>query len=339
MPLRLFKRGRIWHFAGTVAGRRLRGTTHTSDKTEARKIVAREEAAAWQSHRDGPKQTELTFARAAILYRNAQKPTRFLERVEDHFRDTPVSAINGGVVRQAAIELYPGAGPATRNRQVIVPVQSIINHAAEMELCERLKVRRFKVDTKIKTPISPEWARTFADHASPHLGALCLFMLGTGARISEALRLTWDDVNLHDRTALIRQTKQRSERLAHLPGEVLQAIANIPSTRNPHSRVFRYSAQDTARKPWQAACARAGLEYLSFHCCRHGFATALLRAGRDPVTVAELGGWQDVSLVVRTYGHAMKDRTITEDIFGINLTQRRAAPDLSFGNKTIKSEN
>jgi len=59
---------------------------------------------------------------------------------------------------------------------------------------------------------------------------------------------------------------------------------------------------------------------LTPHCCRHGFATGLLRAGVDPVTVAKLGGWKSPAHVFATYGHASDDRTLTN-----RLTQKDRA--------------
>lgn len=52
--LKIHKRGDIWHFSGTVAGRRLRGSTGTQDKTTAQRIAAETEARQWQGHLDGP---------------------------------------------------------------------------------------------------------------------------------------------------------------------------------------------------------------------------------------------------------------------------------------------
>ena len=60
---------------------------------------------------------------------------------------------------------------------------------------------------------------------------------------------------------------------------------------------------------------------LSFHSCRNGFATALLQAGVDPVTVAKLGGWKNVRHLFETYGHANDDATLTDKISGTDLTQ------------------
>lgn len=320
MPLKIHKRGKIWHYRGTVAGRRLRGSTQTEDKPTAQRIAAEKEKAAWTRHLDGPA-ASLTFAQAATAYRLAEKPTRFLERVEDNWRDTPVREITAGAIRQSAIRLYPDGGPATRNRQVIVPTQAIINHAAELGWCTPIKVKRFTVVAKSKDPVTREWAEAFAANASPHLGALCLFMFGTGARISEALAVAWADIDLAAATVLIRQTKINDERVAHLPPRLVAAIANIPSNRQPQETVFRYVSRDSARPVWNKAIERAGIKKLSFHCCRHGFATTMLHSGVDIVTVAEMGGWKDVAQVVRTYGHAMTDRTVTNAIFGTNLAQ------------------
>ena len=72
------------------------------------------------------------FVRAK-LYRAAGKSDRFILPVLDYWKDAPVLQITSGAVKQAAINLLPTAGPATRNRQVIVPTQAIINHAASLE--------------------------------------------------------------------------------------------------------------------------------------------------------------------------------------------------------------
>lgn len=309
MPLILFKRGKIYHYRGTVAGRRLRGSTGTAKKATAERFIADLEDKQWKGRLDGPGAV-LTFAQAAILYRNAQKSTRFLEKVENYWRDTLVSEIKSGHVQKAAIVLYPKASAATRNRQVIVPTQAVINNAAEMELCAHLKVKRFQVAKKKKTPATWEWVKAFMAHANPHLGALCCFMFLTGARVSEAIAITWADVDLSAATALIRQSKVSSERLAHLPPALVVALANIGGNRNPEEKVFKYSSRDTCKPQWNKVLRRGEmkkLKPLTFHSCRHGFATTLLHKGVDPITVAKLGGWKSPQHVFETYGHAKED--------------------------------
>ena len=311
MSLKIYRRGEVWHYRGSVAGRRLRGTTGTPNKDIAARITAEIEDKAWKHRLDGPSAI-LTFAQAAISYRAAGKQTRFLERIEDYWKDTLVRDITAGAIRQSALILYPKASGATRNRQAIIPTQAIINHAAESELCSRIKVKRFPVIRKIKTPATLEWVKSLMAECPPHLAGLALFMFLTGARVSEALALQWSDVDLNGRTALIRETKIGSERRAHLPPSLLVSLANIKHEKG--RAVFRYTTKAAADKSWRSAIKRAGIEPLSFHSCRHGFATALLHAGIDPVTVSKLGGWKTPQHVFQTYGHATDDATLTDRI-------------------------
>lgn len=312
------KRSGPWHFDFSGPNGRLRRSTGTTDKQLAQRIAAETEAAEWRRHLDGPG-AHITMAQASIAYRQAEKPTRFLERIEDHWQDTPIRQITAGAIRQSALQLYPNGSAATRNRQVIVPTQAIINHAASLGWCDPIKVKRFPVTSRTKEPVTREWVETFAAHASPHLGALALFMFGTGARIGEAVRLTWGDVDLDGRTATIRVTKPTPwERTAHLPPPVVAALANIPSNRQPGARVFGYAERGSVKQPWNAVIERAKIKRLTPHSCRHGFATEMLRAGFDVKTVAARGGWKDAATVLRTYAHAIEDVAVTDVLFGTN---------------------
>jgi integrase len=316
MPLRVYKRGKVYHVRGTVAGRIIRETTGTALKEVAEQIANRLEAREWKRSLDGP-QAVLRFSDAAAAYRRAGKSTRFLDRIEDYWKETLIKDITAGAIKQSAIELYPKASAATRNRHVIVPSQAIINHCAELELCPPIRVRRFEVETKEKTPATWEWVQTFAKANKPQIGALAMFMFLTGARISEALAVTWKDIKLQERTVLIKQTKIGAERTAHLPGPLFMALANLPRDQKP----FKYRHRGLLVRVWRNACKRAGVEVLSPHCCRHGFATAMLQAGYDPVTVAEHGGWKTPRHVFETYGHAIKDKTITDRLTGTPAAQ------------------
>ncbi len=150
--------------------------------------------------------------------------------------------------------------------------------------------------------------------ASPRLTALACFLFLTGARISEACSLTWEDLDFGKRQVIIRQTKTRQERRSHLPPILMSALASLPTPRL--GRVFGYSSRQSVQKPWDRACRRAGIEPLSPHCCRHGFATSLLQAGVSVVDVARLGGWGSPRLVLQTYAHATADLTVTDVLVG-----------------------
>lgn len=318
MPLKLYLRGDVWHYRGTVAGRRLRGSTGVSrqNRETAQRVIAELEARAWKGRIDPG--SVLTFGQAATLYINSGKPTRFVGKVLDHWKDTPVRDITGGRIRAACRELYPVGKPATWNRCVIVPTQAIINYAAEQELCPKVFVKRWSVPKTTRQAVTWEWVTAFSSVSNPQMAALALFMFLTGARISEACTLRWADLDLPRQSVLIRQPKTVSERQAHLPTGLMIALANLPGGRHPESKVFGMD-RHSAWRQWKRAVERAGIEYMSPHSCRHGFATGLLRAGVDPVTVAKLGGWKGTAQLWATYGHARDDRTITDV-----LTQKTA---------------
>ena len=316
MPLKLFLRGEVWHYRGTVAGRRLRGSTGVAreNKATAQEWVSREEVRAWQSDFHGPGSV-LTFAQAALIYRAAQKPSRYLDRVEDYWKDTPVKNIAAGRIRASCMDLYPSAKAATWNRAVIVPTQAIINFSAEQELCPRITVKRWPVPkTGTRKPASWQWVTEFASVSSPTLAALATFLFLTGARIGEATQLRWGEMDLSRRSALIRQPKTQTARSAHLPPELITLLANLPGDRHPDTKVFGFSNRFAAEREWRKVidADEWELEELTPHCCRHGFATGLLQAGVDVITVAKLGGWKSPEHVFKTYGHASEDRTLTD---------------------------
>jgi integrase len=313
MPLKLYLRNGIWNYRGTIGPTerrsRIRGSCKTADKNIAARQIAEIEANYWKGHFDGAGAI-LTFRRAAQIYRAAGKSGRFLDRIEEHFRDTLVKDITAGSIRQMAIELYPNCSGASRNRQGIVPAQAVINYASESDLCSLIRVKRFKVDAKVKEPVTLEWLRAFSPHASQPIEALAWFMYLTGARIGEAIAVRWEDVRLNACTVLIKQTKLSNERVSHLPTSLVAMLSNLP--RIEDRPVFVYQHPDDIVRAWKGAIMRAKVKRLTPHSCRHGFATGLLRRGVDVTTVAYLGGWKTPAQVLKTYGHALKDITLTD---------------------------
>src|SRR4029077_853583 len=124
---------------------------------------------------------------------------------------------------------------------------------------------------------------------------------------------------------LLRQTKNKKQRLPHMPARLLITLANLPRDKKP----FPYS-ETQMRRLWDEAIAKAAEAVPSFvrltcHCCRHGFATKLLRDGVDPKTAAALGGWDSVSLFLETYAHAKENARLTDKLFDTELTQPKTA--------------
>jgi len=333
MPLKLYKRktstGFVWHYRGKVGEDYLRGTTGTANKADAARFIASVERERFQRGLVGPQ--DLTFPAAVELYEKAGKgqdkrSRLYISRLEDYWKNTRVRDMTAGAIRQSAIDLHPNDSGATRNRQVITPTQAIINHCAELEKCPPIRIKkRFQHEHKIKPPITLEWLDTFCKFADPATGALALTMFATGCRISEARRVDWTDINFVARTILVRDHKTKKQRNAHIPARLLVALANLPRDAKPFGR-----PETTIRRAWDAAIAAAaeaqeGFARMTCHSCRHGFATALLRQGKDVATVAKLGGWASPHQVLATYAHAIEDATQTEELFDSTHTAREVS--------------
>jgi integrase len=243
MPLILYKRGGTWHYRGTIGPtqrrERLGGSCKTGDRDTAARQVAEIEARYWKGCFDGPGSI-LTFAQAAAHFEAAGKPAQYLEPIKKYFQELLVKDITSGAVRMMAVELYGHCSGASRNRLAITPTQSVINFAAESDLCSPIRVKRFKVETKVKVPATLGWVKAFGAEAPPHLATYALFMFLTGCRPSEALNLQWEDVSLNGCTALIRETKVSTERIAHLPTSLVTALANIPRVNDRPVFVYRH---------------------------------------------------------------------------------------------------
>lgn len=324
MPLKLYRRpgSKVWHYRGTINGDRVRGSTRTVERKDAENFAAKVQVNHQRSADEA--RDALTFPDAVAHYLRAGKPSKYLTKIIAHWKDTKVKDMTAGAIRQSAIDIYPQAGGATRNRQVITPTQAVINHCAELELCAPVRIRRFKFEAKIKKPITLDWIETFCAHARPVIKALALCMWSTACRYAEAKRLDWTDFDFPNRTVLIRDTKIKRQRHANMPVPMLIAFANLPRDKAPF-----YWSETTLRRWWdedvKATAEKVeGFERLTFHSCRHGFATKMLRDQIDPKTAADLGGWADIGTFMKTYAHAMRDPRLTDRLFGTKVTQKKS---------------
>ena len=300
----------IYQIKGTVAGRRIRKSAKTCDRRAAKLAARAIERKIWSDLADG-KTEAVTFEMAAIAYMQSDRPIRFIKPLIKYFAGVPVRDILPGHVQDAAQAIYPTAKPATQNRQGITPASAILNHAAGRGWCALIRVGRFKEDKVARVAADREWLDRFMAEAEPWLAALALFMFTTGARISEALSLRWEDVE--GRNAHIRKTKSGAGRDCILSREtalLFQALAH------DRERVFRYKSKRWVYSKWQAACERAGIDYIRPHQAgRHAFATEMIvRKGVDVMTTAKLGGWASPQMLAR-YAHPEGLEDVVDRVF------------------------
>ena len=123
----------------------------------------------------------------------------------------------------------------------------------------------------------------------PLTHALTAFLYGTGCRLSEALALTWADLDLEDRTARVRG-KGGKERIVLFGVPVAR---ELEERRNGGGKVFEIGA-----RAFQLRLAtlgrRAGVGHVHPHQLRHAFATTMLNNGADLISIMQLLGHSKV---------------------------------------------
>jgi integrase/recombinase XerD len=138
--------------------------------------------------------------------------------------------------------------------------------------------------------------------------ALLEVLYGTGARISEAVGLDVDDVNLAEKTVLLRG-KGGKERLVPLGSFAAKALSAYLIRIRPDlvrvgrgtPKVFLNSrggplSRQSAWTVLRSAADKAGLTVdISPHTLRHSFATHLMEGGADVRVVQELLGHASVT--------------------------------------------
>jgi integrase len=299
---------------------------------------------AWHGERPADRQ----FSEAVVSYlrhnSNASAGTRALiARLLLHFRDTPLSAINQDAVDKArdAI-LEPDPAPATVLRNLITPLRAILKHVALRGWCA---VPVFDVPDQPAGRTAflfPAQVTALTEVAAPHLKPLLIFLACTGCRMSEALNLCWEEVDLRAARTILweGETKGGNRRVVNLTPAAVAAIAGLKQRTDVVFRPQRrgrldpslplgYRSSDEGgggqiRSAWATACRRAGLpgqmvhvkrpdrtnpkdEFRPTHTphvLRHTWATWHYAVNKDLLLLKQDGGWSSVDQVER-YAHLM----------------------------------
>lgn len=155
---------------------------------------------------------------------------------------------------------------------------------------------------------------SYADHVKPIALTLCY----QGLRTQECLQLKWKHVSFPHQTFYIDRTKNGEPRTVPMHPRVLEAIHAIARERGgpleghvflnrfgePYAdtRDYKYPGGNPIAKAHKTACKRAGVTDFRPHDWRHHWASQLVMAGADLMTVQELGGWKKRDMVDR-YAH------------------------------------
>ena len=172
------------------------------------------------------------------------------------------------------------------------------------------------------------------------LGYGIQLLLYTGLRIGEALALTWEDVDIQNKTIKVnknlKQVKNRDDnqskyktivqnstktnsgtRVIPLNNKSIEALKQIKEITGQYKYVF---STETGNNMSARTCDRmfrkiqenCGFkEIYGVHALRHTFASLLFKKGVDVKTVSEILGHKDVSITYNTYIHLIQEQKIS----------------------------
>lgn len=310
MPLKIIppRAGKTPYFSvrGTYLGTYVDRSTKARDRATAAKFLKlwKEEIEQGTFRRAGSK----TFYDCIVSYMAATGEERFLVPLTKHFGAMAPEAITQEDIDAAAIQLYPKAAPATRNRQVYTPISAILKQAGIKAPLRRPKGSRGSMRTDWLKPQQAFRIFAAAKAIDLEFAIFLIFLIYTGVRLSDALQLKNDALELHEEFAYVGKTKNGDPRGVYLPPVLVKALKQHPrGLERAGRKVFRftkcgrlYTLLDKVRQ-----ATGPDVAFFTFHTACHTWATWMRRyAGVDTRGLIATGRWRDAASV-RRYEHVI----------------------------------
>jgi hypothetical protein len=260
MPLTLRppRKGKLpnYEIRGTYLRVAVERSAGTPDKKLALKVLNRVKAEIEEGKIKGGDGT--TFLIAVKAYLEAGGDGKFMRPIieldgEHSLCNRLVADIDQTLLDLAAAALYPNATPQTRNRKFYTSVSAVLKRAG---IEWRIKRPKGWAGKKSKWWLLPEQAFALiaaATAINAEFGLLCLMLLYTGMRISEALdaKLRHLNLNTENPSLYLPETKNSEARSVYLPPIVVDALRAMPP--RPF-RIGGMSQTDAGRAFLKRAC-------------------------------------------------------------------------------------
>ena len=157
--------------------------------------------------------------------------------------------------------------------------------------------------------------------SKPILRSIVVLALNTGMRRGEILRLQWEHLDFHKNEIKATHTKGHRDRFIPMNAKTREELLRLQASSKGlflfPGRKEGASLSDIKR-PFNAACDRAGIKDFRFHDLRHTCASYLAQNGATLLEVADVLGHKTMAMVKR-YAHltvkskaALIDRVLGE---------------------------
>ena len=172
-----------------------------------------------------------------------------------------------------------------------------------------------KKPRKLPCVLSPEEVARLLDAARPGRDRVMLqTAYACGLRLGELLHLQVSNIDSSRLLVHVRQGKGRKDRLVPLSGQLLEELRSYWRCYRPQRWLFPSTGQQgplcdgTVQRWMRRLVVQARLSKpATMHTLRHSFATHLLEAGVDVLTVQKILGHSNLTTTTR-YLHLRSDR-------------------------------
>lgn len=209
--------------------------------------------------------------------------------------------------------LAEGLSPASADHHLKL-IRHAFNLAVEWDMLEKnpaAGIAQFNVDNKVEHYLNEEELERLVNvlraNDPPTVCQVALFLLSTGARLSEALQAKWSDINRISNVWRVEARNSKSGKIRSIPlnASAIDVLNQLGSEgKNEYLFVSRHTHErlTSVNRVWGRLRVKAGLPHLRLHDLRHQFASFLVNSGRTLYEVQKILGHSD-SKVTERYSH------------------------------------
>ncbi len=263
------------------------------------------------------------------IHAQKKQSTQASERVILEYWKSHIGGVRIDRITEVMVKSYrekrlaQGVTARTVNKESVAFYQ-VLKLANDRGLISSLpRVRQLKQKAPPKRPLlAPEDVERLLRHCeldvtknADLLKFYLRFLILTGAREKEALRIRWADVDFDKRFVTVgadADTKNARHRTVNFTPELQSLLQDLSAARPPDSSFLFPSPQrgpkdipaQSLRESFKLVRSKAGMPRVGFHDFRHFFASQCVMAGVDFMTVAHWLGHSDGGILVgKVYGH------------------------------------
>lgn len=248
-------------------------------------------------------------------------------KIKLYFRDTRLNSITSTMYQQVLNDFS-----STHTQETVEKFHYHLKAAIKMAVHEgiiernfcdfaviRSSVESFAKETKfLETDEYIDLINTAKEKFKYHSYAIIYLIAVTGMRFSEALGLTWNDVDFNEKIIDVNKTYNYNTTYDFAPTKNASSVRKIPVDdqtlsilkeykekywkENEQNRIFGSVSNAAANKTIKKIVGRN----VHIHSLRHTYASYLITQGVELISISQLLGHENLNITLKVYAHQLE---------------------------------